>query len=269
MSPHIKRWISGVIAVPVLFAIIFYGSEGVFTAFITVIILGAVIEYNRMAFNGGFAWERWEGLIVALLIPLAVFSGDFRIVFAIITFSVLGIFIVFLLRINNRSFDIVPVSKLVLGLMYIPFMLSHFILLRISQDGAIWIFFVLVLAFSGDIAAFYVGRNIGKKKLMPLISPGKTVEGTVGLLIGSILGCVLFRSFFYQTISIFHAVILGLLGGILGQLGDLCESAIKRTSGVKDSGSLILGHGGLLDRLDCLIFIAPFVYYYRLFVITL
>jgi len=267
MSPHIKRWISGVIAVPILFAIIFYGSEVVFTAFITVITLGAVIEYNRMVFNGGFTCERWEGLIVALLIPLAVFSGDIRIVFAVITFSMLGIFIVFLLRVNNRSFDIAPISKLVLGLMYIPFMLSHFVLLRISRDGAIWIFFVLVLAFSGDKEAFYVGRTIGKKKLMPLISPGKTVEGTIGLLIGSILGCVTFRGFFYPTISIFHAVILGFLGGILGQLGDLFESAIKRNSGVKDSGSLVFGHGGLLDRLDCLIFIVPFVYYYKLLLI--
>jgi len=269
MSPHLKRWISGVIAVPILFAVIFYGSEVLFTAFITVIILGAVIEYNRMAFNEGSTWEKREGLIIAILIPLAAFSGDFRIVLAVITFSVLSVFIIFLLRINDNSFDIVPVSKLVLGLMYIPFMLSHFILLRISQDGAIWIFLVLVLAFSGDITAFYVGKTIGKKKLIPLISPGKTVEGTIGLLIGSILGCVLFRGFFYQTISIFHAITLGLLGGILGQLGDLCESAIKRTSGMKDSGSLILGHGGLLDRLDCLIFIAPFVYYYRIFVMTL
>ncbi len=268
MSPHIKRWISGIIAVPILFAIIFYGSEVVFTAFITFVILGAVIEYNRMVFNGGFTWEKWEGLAVALLIPLAVFSGDFDIVLAVIAFSLLGVFIIFLLRINTHSFDIVPVSKLVLGFMYIPFMLSHFILLRISQDGAIWIFLVLVIAFSGDITAYYVGKTIGKRKLIPLISPGKTVEGTIGLLVGSILGCLLFRGFFYQTISIFHAVTLGLLGGILGQLGDLCESAIKRTSGVKDSGSLILGHGGLLDRLDCLIFIAPFVYYYRLFVIT-
>ena len=269
MSPHIKRWISGVIAVPILFAIIFYGSEVVFTAFITFVILGAVIEYNRMVFNGGFTWEKWEGLTVALLIPLAVFWGDLHIVLAVIVFSVLSIFIIFLLRISNHSFDIAPVSKLVLGLMYIPFMLSHFILLRISQDGAIWIFLVLVIAFSGDITAYYVGKTIGKKKLIPLISPGKTVEGTIGLLVGSILGCMLFREFFYQTISIFHAVTLGLLGGILGQLGDLCESAIKRASGVKDSGSVILGHGGLLDRLDCLIFIAPFVYYYRLFMITL
>jgi phosphatidate cytidylyltransferase len=269
MSPHIKRWISGVIAVPILFAIIFYGSEVVFTVFITLVILGAVIEYNRMVFNGGFTWEKWEGLIVALLIPLATFSGDFHIVLAVVAFSVLSVFIIFLLRIKNHAFDIVPVSKLVLGLMYIPFMLSHFILLRISQDGAIWIFLVLVIAFSGDITAYYVGKTIGKKKLIPLISPGKTVEGTIGLLVGSILGCMLFREFFYQTISIFHAVTLGLLGGILGQLGDLCESAIKRASGVKDSGSVILGHGGLLDRLDCLIFIAPFVYYYRLFMITL
>ncbi|HYA15339.1 MAG TPA: phosphatidate cytidylyltransferase [Syntrophales bacterium] len=269
MSSHLKRWISGIIAVPILFAIIFYGSVVVFTAFITVVILGAVIEYNRMAFNGGFTWEKREGLIIAVLLPLAAYSGDFRIVLAVVAFSVLSVFILFLLKIDNYSFDIVPVSKLVLGLMYIPFMLSHFILLRISQDGIIWIFLILVLAFSGDITAYYVGKTVGKKKLMPLISPGKTVEGTIGLLVGSVLGCVLFRGVFYQTISIFHAVTLGLLGGILGQLGDLYESTIKRTSGVKDSGSLIIGHGGLLDRLDCLIFITPFVYYYKVFVMTL
>jgi phosphatidate cytidylyltransferase len=268
MSPHIKRWLSGVIAVPILFAVIFYGSEAVFTAFIIAIIIGAVIEYNRMVFNGGFTWEKGQGLILAILIPLTIFTGDIRLMLAVITFSVLIIFSVFILRIHNTSFDIIPVSKLVLGFMYIPFMLSHFILLRISADGIIWIFFILVLAFSGDIAAFYVGKSIGKRKLCPLVSPGKTVEGLIGLLIGSILGCIVFRNFFYPALPMIHAVILGFLGGILGQIGDLCESAIKRSSGVKDSGSLVLGHGGLLDRLDCLIFIAPFVYYYRLFVVT-
>ena len=269
MSSHLKRWISGVIAVPFLFVIIYYGSEAVFAAFIAIITFGAFIEYNRMAFGEGSVWEKREGLIIAVLIPLAAFSGDFRIVMAVVAFSVLSVFIIFLLKITDNSFDIIPVSKLVFGLTYIPLMLSHFILLRISQDGVIWILFVLVLAFSGDVAAYYVGRTIGKKKLLPLISPGKTVEGTIGLLAGSILGCLLFRSFFYQPISVFHAITLGLIGGILGQLGDLCESAIKRVSGVKDSGFLIIGHGGLLDRLDCLIFIVPFVYYYKLFVMNL
>ena len=128
-----------------------------------------------------------------------------------------------------------------------------------------WILFILVLAFSGDIAAFYVGKTFGKRKLISLVSPGKTVEGTVGLFIGSIMGCVLFKMLFYPALPLIHVVILGFLGSIIGQLGDLCESAIKRASGVKDSGAILMGHGGLLDRLDCLIFIVPFVYYYQLF----
>jgi len=265
MTPHMKRWISGVVAVPLLVAIIFYGSEEVFDAFIVIIILGALIEYNRMVFDEGFSREKLQGLIIAVLIPLAVSSGDLRIVLAVIALSMIGVFSLSLVGINGHSIDVVSVSKLVLGFVYIPFMLSHFILMRHTDDGMVWIFFILILAFSGDIAAFYVGRSIGKRKLMPLVSPGKTVEGTVGLLIGSVAGCVLFQHLFLQELPVFHAAALGFLGGIVGQLGDLCESVIKRACGVKDSGSLVIGHGGLLDRLDCLIFIAPFVYYYRIF----
>jgi len=92
MTPHIKRWISGVIAVPMLFTIIFYGSEVVFCVFIIVIIIGAVIEYNRMVFNGGFVREKLQVLIIAILIPLAAFSGDLRILLAVIALSTLDVF---------------------------------------------------------------------------------------------------------------------------------------------------------------------------------
>jgi len=268
MSPHIKRWITGIIAVPILLAVILYGDEGVFAGFIIIIILGAVSEYNKMVFDEESSWEKWEGLAISFLFSLAVFSGDERIILAVTAFSVMIVFMLFLLRINTHSFDFAPLSRLVLGFMYIPFMLSHFILIRKSDEGIVWIFLILVIAFSGDIAAFYVGRTMGKRKLLPLVSPGKTVEGTIALFIGCVGGCLLFRSVFYPSLSVIHAVIIGLWGGILGQLGDLCESMIKRASGVKDSGSFLIGHGGLLDRLDCLIFIAPFVYYYRLFIIT-
>jgi phosphatidate cytidylyltransferase len=264
MSPHIKRWITGVVAVPILFVIIYFGSELVFAVFITVIILGAAVEYNRMIFRDDYTWERWESLTIALVIPLTVYFGDTHVVLATVTLLVLAVFAIFLLRIRNNAIDIIPVSKIVLGFMYIPLTLSSLILLRRCEDGILWIFFILVLAFSGDIAAYYVGRTLGKRKLLPRVSPGKTVEGTLGLCIGSVLGCVLFRNFLYPALPSVHAVIIGFVGGILGQLGDLCESAIKRSAGVKDSGTLLLGHGGLLDRLDCLIFIAPFVYYYRL-----
>jgi len=151
--------------------------------------------------------------------------------------------------------------------MYIPLLMSHFILIRQTSSGVLWIFFILVLAFSGDIAAYYVGRRMGKKKLLPGVSPGKTVEGTIGLVAGSIAGCLLFRQLFFPLLSVPHAVILGLVGSIIGQLGDLSESALKRSAGVKDSGVILPGHGGILDRLDCLMFITPFVYYYQVFII--
>jgi len=139
--------------------------------------------------------------------------------------------------------------------------------IRRTPSGKLWIFFILVLAFCGDIAAYYVGRAFGKRRLLPQVSPGKTVEGTIGLVVGSMAGCALFTYLFLPSVPVAHAVILGLVGSVIGQLGDLSESALKRSAGVKDSGTLLPGHGGILDRLDCLMFITPFVYYYRVFII--
>jgi phosphatidate cytidylyltransferase len=173
----------------------------------------------------------------------------------------------FRIRKYQESPDIGLLAKYILGLIYIPVLMSYFILIRGLETGTLWIFFILLLAFSGDVAAYYVGRNFGKRKLLPLVSPNKTVEGTVGLFIGSVAGCVIFQQIFFPSLPVVHAVALGFFGSVIGQLGDLCESAMKRASGVKDSGVILPGHGGILDRLDCLIFIAPFVYYYYVFII--
>ncbi len=126
---------------------------------------------------------------------------------------------------------------------------------------------MLVIGIVGDTVALYVGKSLGKRKLIPLVSPGKTVEGTIGLIVGATIAACLFGYFLIPEISIVHFLILGLVGSIIGQLGDLCESAIKRNYGRKDASSLLPGHGGLMDRMDSLIFVAPFVYYYRIFVI--
>jgi phosphatidate cytidylyltransferase len=103
---------------------------------------------------------------------------------------------------------------------------------------------------------------------MPHVSPGKTVEGLLGLAVGSVVGCLVYRYFLLPEIPAGHIVMLGLAGGIIGQLGDLFESLIKRASGAKDSGEILPGHGGILDRLDCLLFIVPFVYYYRTYILA-
>ncbi len=267
VNSHIKRWITGIITLPAIFAVIVYGSEMVFAVLIVLLVLGAVAEYNNMVFTKGLYWEKGEGLVIGVLIPLAAYLGGIHLELAVITFSLIITFLIYLLRFKGGSISIGVPGKVVFGFMYIPLMMSHLILMRGLEEGILWIFFTLVLAFSGDISAFYVGRSIGKRKLLPDVSSGKTVEGAIGLLGGSIAGCVIFKLLFFPALSLVHAILLGLIGSALGQLGDLCESTIKRTSGVKDSGFLLPGHGGILDRVDCLLFIIPFVYYYKIFVI--
>jgi phosphatidate cytidylyltransferase len=263
MNPHAKRWATGVIAVPILFLTIAYGSETVFALLIIIAALLGVVEYNRMVFCAGHIWEKIETLGVALLILMTAAAGERILLVAILSFAVMASLMLNLLRIREEGLDLIRVGKVILGVMYVPLLMSHFILIRQEPAGIRWIFFILVLAFSGDIAAYYVGKGLGRRKLLPAVSPGKTVEGTIGLVVGSITGCILFRQLFFPMLPVLHTVILGLVGSVAGQLGDLCESALKRAAGVKDSGTLLPGHGGILDRLDCLMFIAPFVYYYR------
>lgn len=268
MNHHFKRWLTGIVAIPLLFALIHLGSEKLFSFFILTVILLAVWEYNRLVFGKeGRIAEKAEVSAFASVIALSAYLGNFPLIASVITFSILISFLLFLFRIKGQDFDIFNLGKVVLGFMYIPLMMSYFILLRRLTEGVLWIFFVLVIAFSGDIFAYYTGRTIGRRKLQPFVSPGKTIAGTVALFAGSIAGAVFFQQFFFPEISLMHAFVLGAVGGILGQLGDLFESAIKRAAGVKDSGFILPGHGGVMDRIDCLSFMAPFVYYYQLFVI--
>ncbi len=266
-SSHLQRWLTAIVAVPILFALVLFGGEILFFLLILAVVLLGMEEYTRMSFGEGHPWERWEGLLFAGAVCLAARTGDPRVLMAVVAFSILIAFMTYLPRIREEHFDILPVQKLAFGILYIPLMMSHIIMVRQAPDGVLWIFFVLVLAFSGDVAAYYVGRTFGRGKLLPLVSPGKTVEGTLGLFAGSIVCCLIYRHFFLPALPVGHTVALALAGSVIGQLGDLCESALKRASGTKDSGTLLPGHGGFLDRLDCLIFIGPFVYYYKLFLL--
>jgi phosphatidate cytidylyltransferase len=149
-----------------------------------------------------------------------------------------------------------------LGGFYVGFLVPHWILLFHRPDGRAWVFFVLLVIMSGDTFAYFIGRRFGKTKLAPAISPAKTVAGAWGYVVGgTLLGCggawLLFDEF-----SVLDAVLLSIMLSVLGQIGDLFESWIKRVFAVKDSGALVPGHGGVLDRLDSLIFPAVFMTIY-------
>jgi phosphatidate cytidylyltransferase len=263
----LKRWLTGLILAPLLVIVIVFGSKEIFTALVILFILGGVWEYNHMVFGNDFVKEKIEGMIFAVIIPLFVLLGNSNHLLAVLAFSVLIVFILFILSIKETNFDVLDVAKVIFGIMYIPFLMSYFIALRMMDKGKEWIFFVLFLAFIGDIVALYAGKYFGKHKLAPFVSPGKTVEGLTGLVLGSTIACLIFSHYFLPEIPLTQVTILAFTGSIIGQLGDICESAIKRNYGLKDTSSILPGHGGILDRLDCLIFIAPFVYYYRIFII--
>jgi phosphatidate cytidylyltransferase len=267
-SHHLQRWITGIVSAPLLIIFIFYSSELVFSLLIFAVIEIAAWEYNCLAFGKeGFVWEKVEVFVFAGMIAISAYISDYIMITSVLTFCLLLSFFVFLFRITDQAIDMSKVGKVVLGFMYIPLLMSSFILLRHLSNGVSWVLFALVLAFCGDIFGYYTGKTIGKKKLLAAVSPGKTAEGTIGLMCGSLLGGIIFQQLFFTELPLIHALILGAFGGILGQLGDLFESAMKRSAGVKDAGFIFPGHGGILDRLDSLSFIAPFVFYYQHFII--
>jgi phosphatidate cytidylyltransferase len=266
-NSNLQRWLTGIVLAIALLLVIFLGPLELLAAVITLCIIGGVWEYNDIVFGHGFLKEKIESLIFAVLIPWVVFFGNAQLLVALFTFAIMLVFIIFLWKVDETSFDVSTVAKVIFGMVYIPLLASHFILLRKLDSGIYWILLVLVIGIIGDTVALYVGKSLGKRKLLPLVSPGKTVEGTIGLILGGTIAACIFGYFLIPRISIVHFLILGLVGSIIGQLGDLCESAIKRNYGRKDASSLLPGHGGLMDRMDSLIFLAPFVYYYRIFVI--
>lgn len=267
MNPHAKRWITGIVAAPIVFAVVFFGNLFLFTGLVMLLLFGGLVEYHRMVFGPGRPPEMAEGLAAALIMPLSAYLGGLTLLTASAVFLFMAVFLLYLFRAGEILPDMADLMKVTFGIVYLPFLFTHAILIRAMENGTAWIFFIVILAFSGDISAFYVGRTWGKRKLMPNVSGGKTVEGTLGLVAGSIAGGLVFRFFFLPHVSVFDTFLLSFFGSILCQLGDLFESAIKRSAHVKDSGFLFPGHGGVLDRLDSLILMVPFVYYYILLVI--
>ncbi len=153
----------------------------------------------------------------------------------------------------------------VAGILYIGWLLSYYVDLRSLNDGRGWVFLAILSTFASDASAYFTGRAIGRHKLAPYVSPKKTWEGAVGGVLGAIVASVALVLIFRLPILWWGAIILGILISVIGQLGDLVKSLFKRNMAIKDSGKVLPGHGGLLDRMDSLAFAGVLVYYFVIF----
>ena len=259
----LKRWLTALVALPFLFVVIRYGGEPAFASLILIVSILGLWEYYAMVLTPGQRTFGWTGLVAGFLLLGGVSLYGIQALPAIIALLFMGIAITLLLRFGKGDVISDALARIVCGVIYIPFFLAHLILIRNHDGGAVWIFFVLAVVFALDTSAYYVGTYAGRHKLYPVVSPKKTWEGAVGGLIGALLAACLFRTWFLGDVMWLHLIILTLCMAIFGGIGDLVESMIKRSVHVKDSGVLLPGHGGILDRIDSLLFAAPIVYYYK------
>jgi len=267
---HLKRWLSALSIIPLLVWVILKGGMA-FSIFIGVAAVISLWEYYGIVFNNSgksvFGPITIIGLCTAPLMIYAAHSKQFHLIPWIITLNLLivGILAIFLFK-NNPSI-LEDVTKQVLGIVYVPLLLTNIILIRDGMDGDKWLFFLLFLVFIGDTGAFYAGSYLGKHKLCPSVSPGKTIEGALGGLAATVAIGLLFRFFLLPDLSLGYSILLFICISIIGPLGDLFESTLKRVGEIKDSGFILPGHGGLLDRIDALLFALPVAYFFKEYVL--
>ncbi len=262
-----KRVITALVGLPLLIPVIWFG-EPWFTILVAIWGLLAAFEFYRMVAASKVSPLTYFGLIWTLLFILSP-HFDYAPLTPLLLTSAVILSLIWLLLRRQKEGAFTGWAWTIGGILYIGWLLSHFVVLRGLDDGRNWVFLALFTTFASDTAAFFIGRALGRHKLAPHISPGKTWEGAIG----GILGAILVSLFFVLPmplklpLSYLQAILLGSLVSIFGQLGDLIESLFKRNMGVKDSGRLIPGHGGVLDRMDSIVFVGVVVYYYVIWVI--
>jgi phosphatidate cytidylyltransferase len=230
---------------------------------ITLVTALALIEYERLgSMKAGDAVSRSVGVVAGGALPMA---AHFHGASAMAPALVCSVFIFFLHGILGRleiKDAAVGVTRRAAGVLYIALPLSYLVLLSEVQEGRRWIIFLLAVTWANDTLAFMTGRTLGRHRLSPEISPGKTVEGALGGIAGGVVAAFVFGSYAETGVPVAALLVLSVAIGIIGIAGDLSESLLKRGAGVKDSGAILPGHGGVLDRIDSLIFPIPVVYYF-------
>ena len=263
-----QRLATAFVGIPLLFAAVWIGPPW-FSALVFIAALAAAYELSRLANLWGDKFHWGFPVVLSALFISAVHGwtrtgdtplfGNYYHFMAIPAFALMTMRLV-LSRNEERPY---PAFGVVLAAsVYVGGLLSYAILLRSVDQGREWMLLLLLVVFATDTAAFFGGRAFGKTPLAPTISPSKTREGAVAGMFGAVVASVLAANLLGIHAIMVETILLGVLVGALAQLGDLVESRLKRKAGVKDSGALVPGHGGILDRLDSIVFTLPAVYYF-------
>lgn len=263
------RLATAAVAIPLLLLLIFAAPGWLFGAVVGLIAVAGVAEYAGMAFARHAGQRRVTLALGALVILAMAFGVPGPPAFAALAAAVVLGAVWTLLGRRDFEQGLADLGLTLLGVLYVGFLLMHVVWLRGLEHGGEWVTFILMAGMMGDSGGYFAGHAFGRHKLMSRVSPGKTVEGSVGIMLASILAGIVAWCWPFAYIRCGQPFLgfreslgLAVLFGVIGQLGDLSESVMKRTFGAKESGWLFPGHGGVLDRIDSLIFPMTFSYYY-------
>lgn len=259
-----SRALSAIIALLIFLSTIYFGHKiGAYILCLFVVVRGS-FEIARMFFSDKYPKFSKRFFIFSSVILFLLISQDltklvlgFALIFSFIFLASFAVFFHRSFKDLDQAFTFV--TKSCLGLLYVSITPATVAWTIQANNGLEWFFCLLSVVFAGDIGAYLFGVALGKTKIAPALSPNKSLQGAFGGLFFSLVAALSFK-YFLPAVPLYVLAICGVLGGLLGQIGDFFESLIKRVAGVKDSGSIMPGHGGVLDRLDGVLFAAPLFY---------
>ncbi len=262
----IKRIVSAAVLVPIVLAVVAYATPVYFLIALGFLGTLCLYEYYGLVRLMGLSGQPWYGY-AAFWTLLIGFQEKWMPAALVLAVVLLGGFLAAMWRRGALRERVLGLMANLLGALYFALFLYPALALRFefgSTPGLHWMGVLLAVVWVGDTAALVVGKSMGRTLFAPLISPKKTNEGALGGLLAGMLAAILLQQFLFRELPLRHVVVVSLLLGMVGQLGDLAESFLKRAADVKDSSNIIPGHGGVLDRVDSLLFSFPVLYLYLL-----
>ncbi|HIJ78195.1 MAG: phosphatidate cytidylyltransferase [Desulfobulbaceae bacterium] len=264
-----KRVITGICISGLWLLLLFTSPFPIFWLTITLVAAVALAEYFTIALPKQDKHYRLLLILLGLLPLIGAYPGHNLLMLCGLTIALLALLIFSISRYSALAQPFEFISRAGFGFFYISLCIAHLILLMDLLQGRFLLLLLTAITAGSDTAAYYSGRLFGKHKLSPAISPGKTIEGFIGGVVGSVMAAMVVKYFFLPDFSYLWVGLTAVALSCLGVVGDLSESVIKRTFAVKDSGSILPGHGGVLDRIDSLLLTAPALYYIVIFYIIL